>query len=237
MSIEIKKLYKHYGDQVVFSDLNLTLKENKISVIMGKSGDGKTTLLNCIAGLTDYDGTVEGVSGVSYVFQEDRLIPFMSVYENLDFTLDGSIKGSARRKKIMEMLSLTGLTDKANALIGEISGGQSKRVSIARAFLSDKSVVLMDEPLNSLDLGLKIKITSLLVSLKEKYNKTVVYVTHNIDEALNIADEVFVIEKNGVAYNYSFLSGTKNREILGSECIGVKSKLITLLSGNSSYIE
>lgn len=229
MSVEIKGLIKNYDSTEVFGGLNLTVKDNKVTVIMGASGSGKTTLLNCIAGLTPYDGEISGVNGASFVFQEDRLVPFMSVYENLDFTLQKSVKKAERKEKILAMIESVGLEDKINSVPDELSGGQKKRVSLARAFLSDSNLILMDEPLNSLDLGLKIKIAQLIETLTEKYNKTVIFVTHDIDEALTIADDIVVIGKGGIIYSHEFISSAKGRNTLSDECNAVKSKLLLMV--------
>lgn len=229
MSVEIKGLIKNYDSTEVFGGLNLTVKANKVTVIMGASGSGKTTLLNCIAGLTPYDGEISGVNGASFVFQEDRLVPFMSVYENLDFTLQKSVKKAERKEKILAMIESVGLEDKINSVPDELSGGQKKRVSLARAFLSDSNLILMDEPLNSLDLGLKIKIAQLIETLTEKYNKTVIFVTHDIDEALTIADDIVVIGKGGIIYSHEFISSAKGRNTLSDECNAVKSKLLLMV--------
>ncbi len=229
MSVEIKGLIKNYDSTEVFVGLNLTVKSNKVTVIMGASGSGKTTLLNCIAGLTPYDGEISGVNGASFVFQEDRLVPFMSVYENLDFTLQKSVNKAERKEKILAMIESVGLEDKINSVPDELSGGQKKRVSLARAFLSDSNLILMDEPLNSLDLGLKIKIAQLIETLTEKYNKTVIFVTHDIDEALTIADEIVVIGNGGTLYSHVFISPSKNRNTLSDECNAVKGKLLLMV--------
>lgn len=229
MSVEIKGLIKNYGSTEVFGGLNLTVKANKVTVIMGASGSGKTTLLNCIAGLTPYDGEISGVNGASFVFQEDRLVPFMSVYENLDFTLQKSVNKAERKEKILAMIKSVGLEDKINSIPDELSGGQKKRVSLGRAFLSDSNLILMDEPLNSLDLGLKIKIAQLIETLTEKYNKTVIFVTHDIDEALTIADEIVVIGNGGTVYSHEFISSAKGRNTLSDECNAVKSKLLLMV--------
>ena len=229
MSVEIKGLIKNYDSTEVFGGLNLTVKANKVTVIMGASGSGKTTLLNCIAGLTPYDGEISGVNGASFVFQEDRLVPFMSVYENLDFTLQKSVNKAERKEKILAMIKSVGLEDKINSIPDELSGGQKKRVSLARAFLSDSNLILMDEPLNSLDLGLKIKIAQLIETLTEKYNKTVIFVTHDIDEALTIADDIVVISKGGIVYSHEFISSAKGRNTLSDECNAVKSKLLLMV--------
>lgn len=229
MSVEIKGLIKNYDSTEVFVGLNLTVKANKVTVIMGASGSGKTTLLNCVAGLTPYDGEISGVNGASFVFQEDRLVPFMSVYENLDFTLQKSVKKAERKEKILAMIKSVGLEDKINSIPDELSGGQKKRVSLARAFLSDSNLILMDEPLNSLDLGLKIKIAQLIETLTEKYNKTVIFVTHDIDEALTIADDIVVIGNGGTLYSHVFISPSKNRNTLSDECNAVKGKLLLMV--------
>lgn len=229
MSVEIKGLIKNYDSTEVFVGLNLTVKANKVTVIMGASGSGKTTLLNCIAGLTPYDGEISGVNGASFVFQEDRLVPFMSVYENLDFTLQKSVNKAERKEKILAMIESVGLEDKINSIPDELSGGQKKRVSLARAFLSDSNLILMDEPLNSLDLGLKIKIAQLIETLTEKYNKTVIFVTHDIDETLTIADDIVVIGKGGIIYSHEFISSAKGRNTLSDECNAVKSKLLLMV--------
>lgn len=229
MSVEIKGLIKNYGSTEVFGGLNLTVKANKVTVIMGASGSGKTTLLNCIAGLTPYDGEISGVNGASFVFQEDRLVPFMSVYENLDFTLQKSVNKAERKEKILAMIKSVGLEDKINSIPDELSGGQKKRVSLARAFLSDSNLILMDEPLNSLDLGLKIKIAQLIETLTKKFNKTVIFVTHDIDEALTIADDIVVIGNGGTVYSHEFISSAKGRNTLSDECNAVKSKLLLMV--------
>ena len=229
MSVEIKGLIKNYDSTEVFGGLNLTVKANKVTVIMGASGSGKTTLLNCIAGLTPYDGEISGVNGASFVFQEDRLVPFMSVYENLDFTLQKSVNKAERKEKILAMIKSVGLEDKINSIPDELSGGQKKRVSLARAFLSDSNLILMDEPLNSLDLGLKIKIAQLIETLTDKYNKTVIFVTHDIDEALTIADDIVVISKGGIVYSHEFISSAKGRNTLSDECNAVKGKLLLMV--------
>ena len=228
MDIVIEDLTKKYGDKTIFDHFGITFPENKISVVMGRSGVGKTTLLNCIAGLTKFDGEIKNVEKTAYVFQEDNLVPFMSVYENLDFTLEKSVKKEERKRAILAAVSAVGLTDKIGALPKELSGGQKKRVSIARAFLSDAPVLLTDEPLNSLDYGLRLKTIGLLLDMLEKTPKTVVYVTHDIDEALSLADKIFFIGESGVIFDYEFPCGAKNRDILSESCSAVKRKLIEL---------
>lgn len=227
MDITVKKLNKSFGDKSVLSNFTLTVKEGATTVIMGKSGIGKTTLLNCIANLLPYEGEILGVDGVSYVFQEDRLINHLTVFDNLDFSLSGKMDKAKRVQNIKEVLLDVELDGKASAYPTELSGGQKKRVSLARAFLSPKQVLLMDEPMNSLDLGLKNRIFDVFNGLKSKYSKTVLFVTHDVDEALTVADRIIVIDESGEVYSHEFVKG--ERDITGEECNRVRKELIEKL--------
>ncbi len=152
----------------------------------------------------------------------------MSVYENLDFTLDKSVPGEVRKRLIFDTVKSVGLGDKIGSLPKELSGGQKKRVSLARAFLSDAPILLTDEPLNSLDYGLRLKTIDLLLDMLDKSPKTVIYVTHDIDEALSLADKIFFIGESGAIFDYEFTLPAKNRDILSENCSLVKRKLIDL---------
>ncbi|MBE5742490.1 MAG: ATP-binding cassette domain-containing protein [Clostridiales bacterium] len=222
MDIVVKNLTVKYGENVIFNDFSASFAYGETSVIMGKSGIGKTTLLNCIADLLPYEGSVEGVDGVAYVFQDDRLIKGLTVYENLDFALSGVMEKDERVKNIKAVLEDVELINKVSSFPTELSGGEKKRVSLARAFLSPKKILLMDEPLNSLDLGLKSRITDLFLDLKSKYGKTVITVTHDVEDALSIADKISVIDKGKEVYQYTFTDSPKGRDIYGEECNEVR---------------
>lgn len=227
MDITVKKLSKSFGDKSVLKDFSLTVKEGFTTVIMGKSGVGKTTLLNCIAGLLDYNGEILGVDGVSYVFQEDRLVEHLTVYGNLDFALSAKLSKEKRAGKIKEMLYDVELDSKVASYPSELSGGQKKRVALARAFLSPEKTLLMDEPMNSLDLGLKDRIFTVFNGLKRKYFKTVVFVTHDVDEALSVADKIVVIDEAGEVYSHEFIGSS--RDITDDECNSVRKELLSVL--------
>lgn len=165
-------------------------------MILGGSGVGKTTLLNAIAGIKSYEGQIEGCEGgVSYIFQKDRLIPSISVYKNLDLILKGVVKDKAERKRMIEQTAVDlEISDVLKSLPSEISGGQAQRVSMARAFLYPSDVMLLDEPFKALDTALKTRLIKQFAALQEKKNKTVVFVTHAIDECLLLADDYFVFD-------------------------------------------
>lgn len=192
----VKNLTCSYEQKTIFDNFDVTFEQGKINVILGGSGVGKTTLLNAIAGIKSYEGQIEGCEGgVSYIFQKDRLIPSISVYNNLDLILKGVVKDKAERKRMIEQTAVDlEIFDVLKSLPSEISGGQAQRVSMARAFLYPSDVMLLDEPFKALDTALKTRLIKQFAALQEKKNKTVVFVTHAIDECLLLADDYFVFD-------------------------------------------
>lgn len=194
--IRVKNFTCSYEQKTIFDNFDVTFEQGKINVILGGSGVGKTTLLNAIAGIKSYEGQIEGCEGgVSYIFQKDRLIPSISVYKNLDLILKGVVKDKAERKSMIEQTAVDlEIFDVLKSLPSEISGGQAQRVSMARAFLYPSDVMLLDEPFKALDTALKTRLIKQFAALQEKKNKTVVFVTHAIDECLLLADDYFVFD-------------------------------------------
>ena len=189
----IKNLTKSYGSTPVFKNFNLEIAEGAVTCILGGSGAGKTTLLNVIAGLTAFSGEVTSVK-CSYIFQEPRLVPNLTVYGNLRLVCrdDGAIR---------YMLEKTGLTQKESSYPIALSGGQAQRVSVARAFLYKSDVVLMDEPFSSLDLKLKISMMKVFGEVRANDGRTAVFVTHDIDEALYLADRIIVLSDGKIVFD------------------------------------
>ena len=228
----VKKLCKRYrtegGEKIVFDNFSAEFKDGKVTAVMGSSGIGKTTLLNCIAKLTDYDGEIAGVGSSAYVFQEDRLIPDKTVYDNIDFVMQTE-DADERKKRIKNALSVTELLSEAFRYPSELSGGQRKRVSLARAFASGRELMLLDEPLSSLDIGLKFRIFDVMKKVFKSDSKTVIMVTHDVDEALTLADEIVIIDKGGVAYRKEFSTDLFDRDITDDECNRIRKEIIEIL--------
>lgn len=228
----VKKLCKRYrtesGEKIVFDNFSAEFKDGKVTAVMGGSGIGKTTLLNCISKLTDYDGEIAGVGSSAYVFQEDRLIPDKTVYDNIDFVMQTE-DADERKKRIKNALSVTELLSEAFRYPSELSGGQRKRVSLARAFASGRDLMLLDEPLSSLDIGLKFRIFDVMKKVFKSDSKTVIMVTHDVDEALTLADEIVIIEKGGVAYRKEFSTDLFDRDITDDECNRIRREIIEIL--------
>lgn len=228
----VKKLCKRYrtesGEKIVFDNFSAEFKDGKVTAVMGSSGIGKTTLLNCIAKLTDYDGEIAGVGSSAYVFQEDRLIPDKTVYDNIDFVMQTE-DADERKKRIKNALSVTELLSEAFRYPSELSGGQRKRVSLARAFASGRDLMLLDEPLSSLDIGLKFRIFDVMKKVFKSDSKTVIMVTHDVDEALTLADEIVIIDKGGAAYRKGVSTDLFDRDITDDECNRIRKEIIEIL--------
>lgn len=190
--MKLINVQKRYEKTIVFQDFSLEIKEGEILCVLGPSGSGKTTLLNMLCGICDFDGEQENVpKNSSYIFQEPRLLPNLTVVENLRYA-GGMVEN------IDEILQKIGLEEKKNSRPKQLSGGEKQRVSIARAFLSEAPLLLMDEPFSSLDTALKIKTIELFCSLLKTHKKTVVFVTHDVEEALMLAHRIVVLDKGNI---------------------------------------
>lgn len=178
---------KTYGEKRVFENLALEIKEKEVTCILGRSGVGKTTLLNILAGLTDFQGEVEYVpSRVGYCFQTPRLIKYLSVKDNL-------LYAGAKADEAENMLKALGLSTYADTKTALLSGGEKQRVALARAFLSGGEWLLLDEPFSFLDLAWKTELIKTFVGLWERQKPTVVFVTHDIEEAWAIGHRIVVL--------------------------------------------
>ncbi len=217
--IEFKNITKKYGSLTVYENFNLSLEEGKITCILGESGSGKTTLLNMLAGLTPYEGEISQKAACSYIFQQPRLVPSLTVRGNLKLVCKD-------KNRVEEMLLAVGLSDKAGAYPAQLSGGQAQRVSIARAFLYPSSLILMDEPFSSLDLALKLKISALFLKLWKRERRTAVFVTHDADEAAMLSNRVLVL-KNGAVAAELFPEGEPSADMFARP--GFREKLIKSL--------
>ena len=232
--IIIKNFSCSYEQKTIFQNFDVTFEQGKINVVLGGSGIGKTTLLNAMASLKSYDGSIEGCEGgVSYIFQKDRLIPSISVYKNLDLVLKAVVKDKRVREETIESTAeALEISDVLNSLPSEISGGQAQRASMARAFLFPSDVLLLDEPFKALDTSLKARLINKFVALQRQSKKTVVFVTHAIDECLLCADNYFVFAANPVevVLKGSILSEKQERKLTDKNLEDTRNQLLKALS-------
>lgn len=219
MNISVKNLNKAYGNEEIFKNFNLDLYDDKVNCIIGKSGCGKSTFLNIIAGLMEIQsGEIQGVSpkDISYIFQEDRLIEWLTVRENLELALKKYYDSSIMEDKITQLLNLVGIYDIKDKYPNFLSGGMKQRVNIARAFGKPSKVILMDEPFKSLDYKLKYTIIDEFRALLNKEKRMVILVTHDLDEAIYFQGNIIVFSNKPVEVKGVF---NKNLEQCKSEIL------------------
>ncbi len=176
--ITLKSISKSYGGKVVLSELNAVFENGKISVIMGESGCGKTTLINIIMGLEKPDsGELFGVpKKISAVFQEDCLSENFSAVSNLRAVTGRKVS----KEKITELLLSFGLTEKdVNSPVNRLSGGMKRRVAIARALIAESGMIIMDEPFKGLDEETRAKVASIVEKTARKDRRTLILITHD----------------------------------------------------------
>jgi NitT/TauT family transport system ATP-binding protein len=194
---------KHYANNLypVLAQINFTIKPGEFVAVIGPSGCGKTTLLNMISGIESSteqqisfnncnDNTQESYR-LGYIFQQPRLMPWLTVRENIELVLQ-----PAQYNEVDKLLVQVGLDNKGEYLPYQLSGGMQRRVSIARAFAINPQLLLLDEPFNSLDAPTAERLRQLLFTLSKERGTTVVFVTHDLQEAIYLADRIIFLSNS-----------------------------------------
>lgn len=203
LNLEINQLSKHFGQKEVLKQLDLTIPSGQFVAVVGKSGCGKSTLLRLLAGLEQQSGGEILQDGQKYseaknvrvMFQEDRLLPWLSVLENVGV---GTELAKGWQVLANRSLQQVGLIDRANEWPSVLSGGQKQRVSLARALSANPKLLLLDEPLGALDALTRLEMQSLIEDLWLSKKYTTILVTHDVSEAIALADRIIVIEDGKV---------------------------------------
>ncbi|WP_280491159.1 ABC transporter ATP-binding protein [Nocardia asiatica] len=196
--VRVRRLRRGFGDRVVLRDLDLDIARGEFVALLGRSGSGKSTLLRALAEL-DYDVPGSGELSVpaerSVVFQDSRLLPWVRVLDNVILGLGGSDAAGRGRAALAEV----GLAGRERAWSKELSGGEQQRVALARSLVREPELLLADEPFGALDALTRIKMHALLEALCAKHRPAVLLVTHDVDEAVLLADRVLVLDDGCVA--------------------------------------
>jgi NitT/TauT family transport system ATP-binding protein len=233
--IIINNISKKFDNKIIFDNFYLPIEENQITSILGPSGIGKTTLLKLITGLANVDsGNIEGLEGkaVSYIFQETRLIPWFTVSENIDFVLMNKFKKEDREQITNKVLSIVEMSHTKNLYPDELSGGMKQRLSIARAFAYPSDILLMDEPFKGLDIKLKESILTSFKNLWKENRKTVIFVTHDLDESLLLSKYIYLIDEEPakIIFSTRIDSSIFERNPSSSDYLDIKTNLINKIS-------
>lgn len=191
--IVFKDIVKKFGNTTIYDHFNLTIEPGKVTAVLGPSGCGKTTLLNMLTRLTKYEGEITEAK-CGYVLQDPALVPSLTVYQNLELV-------NKNKDEIMNALESFEMIEKKDEYPINLSQGQRHRVALARALIYHCDVILMDEPFSTLDLKLRIKLMELFANEAKKANKTVIFVTHDIDETIVLAERAIVLDKGKIVYD------------------------------------
>ncbi|MBO2452738.1 ABC transporter ATP-binding protein [Actinomadura barringtoniae] len=193
----VRGLTKRFGDRTVLDEIDIEIARGEFVALLGRSGSGKSTLLRALAGLdraTDGEPDVSGT--VSVAFQEPRLIPWKRVWANVALGLKAADPRAAAEKALAEVE----LTEQAGAWPLTLSGGEAQRASLARALVRDPDLLLLDEPFSALDALTRITMHRLVLDLWGRHRPGILLVTHDVDEALLLADRVLVLEDGRIGH-------------------------------------
>ena len=212
MPIEVKNINKSFiskkNDQLsVLKDINLNIDDGELVCLLGPSGCGKTTLLRLIAGLdqptsgeiiANGEKVVEPSGDRAVIFQQYSLFPWLTVLQNVTFGLEMTKKGSKEEniETAERYLTRVGLIDFKDSYPHELSGGMKQRVAIIRSLLNHSPILLMDEPFSALDMQNRHKLQEQLIGVWKRFENTIVFVTHDVDEAVYLADKIVIMDKN-----------------------------------------
>jgi sulfonate transport system ATP-binding protein len=240
LPLSIRALRKSYGDNEVLRGIDLHIPAGQFVAIVGKSGCGKSTLLRLIAGLEKFDagsislGDAVKPEDIRVMFQEPRLLPWARVLSNVEVGLGRDRSSSDAHTRAEKALTEVGLTDKRDQWPSVLSGGQKQRVALARALVSRPRVLAFDEPLGALDALTRISMQRLLERVWRDQGFTAILVTHDVAEAVALADRVLVIEEGRIAHDV-VVNTARPRERGSAELAGLEGSILShLLSADDS---
>jgi sulfonate transport system ATP-binding protein len=193
-AVHVENLVRRFAAKTILDDVDLDIGEGEFVALLGKSGSGKSTFLRALAGLdheVEGTGTLETPEKLSVVFQDARLLPWRTVIQNVTLGLPGNTGQEAGRKALAEV----GLEGRESAWPNQLSGGEQQRVALARSLVREPALLLADEPFGALDALTRLKMHDLLRELCARHRPAVLLVTHDVDEAISLADRILVLDE------------------------------------------
>lgn len=215
--VQLTQVSKHFGDTSALRDININIKAGECLAIVGPSGSGKSTILRIIAGLLKPSHGEVYIDGqrmtdakpkdrnLTFVFQNLALYPHLTVKQNIEFSIKKNMSKEVLRTHVETIATELGIKRHLEKLPNELSGGERQRVALARSLATNADIILMDEPLASLDTSLKREITDLILRIKTEEEKTIIYITHDHNEAMKLGDKILVL-KDGEVEQFSDVS-------------------------------
>ena len=221
---------RSFGDTHVLRSIDLDIASGEFVVMLGRSGCGKSTLLRSLARLDPSPpGEIQTTGRAAVAFQEPRLLPWRRVRENVELALLNTTERGSRRGLVDQALTEVGLTDKADSWPGQLSGGQAQRVSLARALVSNPALLLLDEPFSALDALTRIDMHQLVIQLWRRHAMAILLVTHDVDEALALADRVVLMEGGRLAHTWCVSLPRPDRAPSQPEVAGARAEILEAL--------
>ena len=232
---ELSGVSKWYGDHRVLDDVSLRVARGEIVALVGRSGSGKSTVLRVLAGLSDDHTGERSVSGPpSMAFQEPRLLPWRDVRTNVGYGLYRARLGRSEvGRRTESALSAVGLADRGSAWPLTLSGGQAQRVSLARALVAEPDLLLLDEPFGALDALTRLTMHDLLLDLWRERGFGVLLVTHDVDEAVGLADRVLVLDDGAIVHSLEIGDPRQPHASAGARTDGHRRELLDKLGVRS----
>lgn len=234
-SVILENVTKNYmvdsSNLSVLNGISHVFDDKTITVILGKSGCGKTTLLRLIANLEKPTSGVinigKGNNKIGIVFQENRLMPWLNVQKNIEFSMD-----APDEKDVLSYLELMGLSNFKSAYPKQLSGGMAQRTSIARTLAYNPDVILMDEPFAALDYFTRRNLQQKLLEIFNVYSKTIIFITHNVDEALILGHKILILDNGIIQQQYDLKDINYPRDMSSEQLLKIKKNIINTISNN-----